>query len=306
MTPKRLHSRGPILGLWLCLLLACLPGERPGRAWALVAGGDVMLGRGVTSWLAGEWTGALAQVRPIVTGADLAFANLESPLTALPLQTEGYDLRAPPEAAQALPAAGFRLMTVANNHALDAGPAGLAQTLAALDAAGVRGVTTHHANRLAGQGTPGLSYELIALDDSVDPLDLPSTTHQVAQAARQSDLVILSIHWGGEYQAVSNVRQRQVAHALAGAGANVIVGHGPHVLQPVEWIGGTLVAYSLGNLVFDQLYPLDCRWSALLRVWVAPHQVLAVETIPVVIDRGRVRPAGEQESARILERLSPH
>jgi poly-gamma-glutamate capsule biosynthesis protein CapA/YwtB (metallophosphatase superfamily) len=102
---------------------------------------------------------------------------------------------------------------------------------------------------------------LLAFDDSVIALDVAGAARAVTAAARRSDVVIVSIHWGGEYQAAPGPRQRAVARALADAGAGLIVGHGPHVPQRIEWVGETLVAYSLGNFLFDQPYPADCRWG---------------------------------------------
>jgi len=92
--------------------------------------------------------------------------------------------------------------------------------------------------------------------------------------------------------------------ALAEVGADVIVGHGPHVLQRVEWVGETLVAYSLGNFLFDQLYPADCRWGAILRVTLRGERIVAVAAAPTVVERGRVRPASPEVAAAILDRLN--
>jgi poly-gamma-glutamate capsule biosynthesis protein CapA/YwtB (metallophosphatase superfamily) len=143
----------------------------------------------------------------------------------------------------------------------------------------------------------------LALDDSLHPLDLLAAASAVNAAAQRADVVVVSIHWGGEYQAAPSRRQREVAQVLAGAGARVIVGHGPHVLQRVEWEGETLVAYSLGNFLFDQPYPADCRWGAILRVRLTGADILAVEAFPTVTERGRVQPADPETSDAILARL---
>jgi poly-gamma-glutamate capsule biosynthesis protein CapA/YwtB (metallophosphatase superfamily) len=252
--------------------------------------GDIMLGRGVAVALEGDWETAFAAVRPWLAEADLAFANLESPLTTAPQLNSGYDLRAPPEAVAALRAAGFDLVSLANNHALDAGEAGLAQTMAVLDAAGITGLAdwlpspTFHS-------THAPIYRFLAFDDSVAPLDVQAACQAVTDAAAQADVVVVSLHWGGEYQAAPGPRQRAVANALADAGAALIVGHGPHVLQRIEWVGETLVAYSLGNFLFDQLYPIDCRWGAILRIILQGDRIVAVDVVPTMTDRGRVRPA---------------
>ncbi len=303
--------------------LFLLPGEPTPPTLTLALTGDVMLGRGVAQALDGDWEAAFAEVQPWLTEADLAFANLESPLTAAPPppfippnngegQRGGYDLRAKPEAVAALHAAGFDVLSLANNHALDAGQAGLAETVATLDAAGITGLVDLEIGGLGNlvHWSPAYwptslpTYHFLAFDDSVAPLDVAAASDRVTAAAEQAALVVVSVHWGGEYQAAPGPRQRAIARALTEAGADLIVGHGPHVLQRVEWMGEALVAYSLGNFLFDQPYPADCRRGAILRVTLQGDRLVAVKAVPTVVERGRVRPAGPEDSAAILARLS--
>ena len=303
--PARINAVSSRLALF-CLLLFCPLGEPIPPVFTLALGGDVMLGRGVAQSLDGDWQAAFAQVRPWLAGADLAFANLESPLTTMPHLAGGYDLRAAPGSVAALRLAGFDLLSLANNHSLDAGASGRAETLATLNAAGIAGVVEHNAGALVSRGGPHptLGYQLLAVDDTVAPLDVETAGRAVAAAAQQAELVVVSVHWGGEYQAAPSPRQRAIAKALAQAGADLVVGHGPHVLQPVEWEGETLVAYSLGNLLFDQPYPADCRRGVILRVTCsASCAQLSVEFVPTVVERGRVRPAHAESRSAILARL---
>ena len=268
-----------------------------------------MLGRGVARELDGEWEAAFAQVHswwtkdsPSAQQPILSVINLESPLTNAPQVRQGYDLRAPPGAVAALREAGIDAVSLANNHALDAGPEGMQETVDALSAAGIA-VWTEKVNLVPLGHTQGPVCAGLAFDDSVRPLDLPAAAGLVSEAARQAQIVIVSIHWGGEYQAAPSTRQQAIAWALAQAGADVIAGHGPHVLQRMEWMDETLVAYSLGNFLFDQPYPQDCRWGAILRVTLRGGRAVAVEVVPTVAERGRVRPADEETRAAILERL---
>jgi poly-gamma-glutamate capsule biosynthesis protein CapA/YwtB (metallophosphatase superfamily) len=290
--------------IYLCLTL---PGEPAPPTLTLAFVGDVMLGRGVAQALDGDWDAAFVDVQPWLAQADLAFANLESPLTTAPFvfPSDGmlgrYDLRAPPEAVAALRAAGVDVVSLANNHALDAGPVGLSQTMTTLGGAGIAGLVDD------GRIYPSTHlpmYCLLAFDDSVEPLDEHAAAAAVTAAADEGGLVIVSVHWGGEYQASPSPRQRAVARALAHAGADLVAGHGPHVLQRVEWVGETLVAYSLGNFLFDQPYPADCRWGAVLRVVVRDDRIVAVDALPTVVQRGRVRRAASEDAAAILARLA--
>ena len=344
------------LRLLVYLLPACLlfllPGEPTSPTTILALVGDVMLGRGVAQALDGDWEAAFAGVQPWLSDADLAFANLESPLTTspplppfppslpsspslpsppsppslpAPPSPSSYDLRAPLEAVASLHAAGFDVVSLVNNHALDAGQAGLRETVDTLHAAGIAtlanwetgtlvdgspiyqstSLPTYHSTNLPTYQPTNLPiYRLLAFDDSLTPLDVEATASTVANAAAQADLVIVSIHWGGEYQAAPSSRQRTIASQLARAGAGLIVGHGPHVLQRIEWVGETLVAYSLGNFLFDQPYPADCRWGAILRVTLRDDRIVAVEALPTVVERGHVIPASPETAAHIRTRLA--
>ena len=315
--------------LFLLALFIGLPGERALPDFTVALVGDVMLGRGVAQALDGDWGAAFDEVRPWLAGADLAFANLESPLTAAPFsppspalgRTDGgrYDLRAPRDAVAALQAAGFDVVSVANNHALDGGRAGMAQTLDALEAAGLTGLEDWEAGRsgnweigrlVDGEAFPmvqsanGPTYQILAFDDSAGQMDVEVAAGAVAAAAEQADLVVVSVHWGGEYQATPSPRQRAIAARLAAAGADVVAGHGPHVLQPVEWVGETLVAYSLGNFLFDQPYPVDCRWGAILHITLREDRIVSVDPIPTVSYWGRVKLAGPDDGSAIFARLN--
>jgi poly-gamma-glutamate capsule biosynthesis protein CapA/YwtB (metallophosphatase superfamily) len=295
------RNRTALLLLASCVLaLLFLPGEPYIPSYTLAFVGDVMLGRGVAQALDGDWEAAFAEVQPWLVEADLAFANLESPLTTAPQVSDGYNLRAPPQAFAALQAAGFDVVSLANNHALDAGEVGLAQTVSTLEARGITGVMDREVYRPVAN-LP--AWRILAFDDSGAPLDLEAAASAVAAAVEQADVVIVSIHWGGEYQAAPGPRQEAVARTLAESGASVIAGHGPHVLQRVRWVGETLVAYSLGNFLFDQPYPADCRQGTILRVTLRGGHIIGIEAVPTVVERGRVRLAGPEDTAAILARL---
>jgi poly-gamma-glutamate synthesis protein (capsule biosynthesis protein) len=295
------------------LLTALLTSATPTRPFTIVFVGDVMLGRDVATALEGDWPAAFAGVRPWLAEADLAFANLESPLTTAPYAGGRFDLRAPPEAIAALTFAGFDFVSLANNHALDGGTAGLLETIATLDRAGILAIVDSgirvfgdsEVERFPTAEIPNLRITnlriaVLAFSDTGQPLD----TTTVARAAAETDLVMVSMHWGAEYYPVTE-RQRALSQELVAAGADLIIGHGPHVLQPVEGIDGALVAFSLGNFLFDQPFP-DTRQGAILRITVDRGSITAVEAVPTFVRRGCVRPAiaaGEEEAAAVLSKL---
>jgi poly-gamma-glutamate capsule biosynthesis protein CapA/YwtB (metallophosphatase superfamily) len=302
---KGFSCRHLLLSFAVAVILAVTIGTARPRPVTLVFVGDVMLGRGVAAALNGEWAAAFRDVRPWLADADVALANLESPLTGAPFSGGRFDLRAPPEAVEALTSAGFGVVSLANNHALDGGQAGLAETLDALQRGGIVAVRD---SGLAAKDASGsreglvlpirnLRIAVLAFLDGGGPLD----TERVAWAAAEADLVVVLVHWGAEYYPVT-ARQRALARELVSAGADLIVGHGPHVLQPIGDMDGGLVAYSLGNFVFDQPFR-DTRQGAILRVTVGQEGVMAVEAMPTAIENGRVYPAARQDATSILERL---
>jgi poly-gamma-glutamate synthesis protein (capsule biosynthesis protein) len=280
--------------------------------------GDVMLGRGVTP---GE--DSLAYLAPYLQSADLALANLESPLTTIPLQTSGYNLCASPDRVRFLAEAGLDLLSLANNHSLDCGLDGLAETESTLHAAGLTALGS--ADEPVYRTINDLRLAFLAFEDVSAPLDGEAAVQLIRGAHDTSALVIVSIHWGVEYQGSASERQRQLAQQFVDAGAILIWGHHPHVLQPAKWIGPepcegsdpaaapqdrpsqgcTLVLYSLGNALFDQGGLADTRQSALVLVELDEDGVRSVHAIPFEIDiqHSRVMEADEQVTQAILELL---
>lgn len=295
------------LGVALLVIAVFQPAERTAT---LAFTGDVMLGRYVAqSNASGEWDDTLSALNPCTTTADIAFANLESPLTTAPLVEDALDLRAPQEASQALQASHFDLVSLANNHAFDAGHQGLHDTKQALLAIGVQPIGPDEEPWLTQVN--GLILVWFAFDDISAPLNMEMVQEALKTYRSDADLIIVSIHWGSELNTAPNYRQRSLASGLASAGADLIIGHHPHVMQPVEWILGskrerpTLVAFSLGNALFDQAAPPAVRYGAMLLVDVGPSGVGDVCAFPTQVDprTWRVIPASLSATESIKRNL---
>lgn len=280
----------------LATLLACLvpPGCRartgsppepgPAASLTLVAVGDILMHQDVKTAAGRDVQGMSAlwaDVAPLLQGADLAFGNLETPIAP----TSGapgvpFRFNAPETLPAALRASGFTVLSTANNHAFDQGARGLRETLDRLRSerlvalgggedrprAEALQVLERHGIRVAFLGFTDLfniDLNRRASEPWVRPLDLEPALQAVREARLRADLVVLSLHWGNEYQHQPTRRQRELAQRLVEAGCDVILGHHPHVLQPVELIetaGRTaLVAYSLGNFISnqDRMYRAD-------------------------------------------------
>jgi poly-gamma-glutamate synthesis protein (capsule biosynthesis protein) len=266
-----------------------------GETVSIALVGDIMLGRGVAPIAAADPVGMFEDSRMVLRRADLAMGNLESPLTARAhTSPTPHALEADPATARLLAGAGFDVMSLANNHAGDAGPEGLLDTIAAVRGAQMVAVGAGENPAAAGAAVhmeaQGLEVAVLAFDLAGTGLPAesgpgvaawdPATAHQlVEEAAGRSDLLIVSIHGGVEYLIEPDPRIVAVAAELTSWGADVVWGHGPHVVQPVTTTPGrdrrtSVVATSLGNLLFDQRGPLTGQ-GAVLEVRAGPEGVVA-------------------------------
>jgi len=214
-------------------------------------------------------------VKPVIEKADIAIANLEVTLAGPPFS--GYPQFSSPDAlAVAAKDAGFDVLILANNHALDRGAAGFKRTLRILDSLQIPHTGTFYDStdrrlnyplilekndmRIAllnyTYGTNGLEISPPFIINRIDT-DLIKRDLEKARKA-SPDYVIVTIHWGLEYERAANAEQKKLASFILKNGADVIIGSHPHVVQPVELICGAdsavsqLVVYSLGNYVSNQ------------------------------------------------------
>ena len=239
----------------------------PSREWTLLAGGDVLMDRTESQGI-----DPFTLIDPPLSSADFALVNVEMAISnrGLPLDKQ-FVFRAPLSAAARIAAGGIAVANLANNHAKDYGSDALIDTVEWLEAAGVttvgagssladahrhRVLTTGSGVRVAfvgasmivpltfaaGEATPGIA--------SAHPPHRSRVLDSVRAAAGEADAVIVTVHWGIERDTCPSPEQRSLAGELLAAGADAVIGHHPHVLQPVEFQDGKLVAYSLGNLVW--------------------------------------------------------
>lgn len=247
--------------------------------------------------------GIFGLVRPILAKGDLNFANLECPLTeAKPVVEKTYPITCHPKRLMYAVNAGFNLFSLANNHSVDAGAAGIDDTLALMAAtttaerplwwAGM-GATSEAANAPVELTVPGKGARvaMFALGNSspsgrVGSLHEPTLHDRIAAAAKANDIVIVSVHYGPEYVHVPSAATVEKYHALIDAGADVVVAHHPHVLQGVEAYGGGFIFYSLGNFSFGSRTRRHLETGARLysmigRVTFRDGKVAGVELVPI-------------------------
>lgn len=281
-----------------------LPVHNADTEWSLIAGGDVMLSRFVATKMAraGSVHTPFDFVRDLLQSADLAIINLENPVEeGPPVSITGLKFRANPPVLEGIAAAGIDVVTLANNHLSDAGDDAIAATLTHLKDAGI--LATGAGQDASEARTPvilernGTRIAILAYGESrfknqvtfagtqpgialADPIIM---REDIAAAKLRADVVIVSLHAGAEYKAVPDTVQHTLTQAAVDAGADLVLGHHPHVIQPLENIDGTWVIYSMGNLIFDQMWSENTRRGMLLKYIFDGTALTNIEAIPTEI-----------------------
>ncbi|OLC55722.1 MAG: hypothetical protein AUH92_01555 [Acidobacteria bacterium 13_1_40CM_4_69_4] len=237
------------------------------RRFSLIAVGDIMLGDHARKALqGGDIDYPFEAVLPLLRSAPIVLGNLEGPLARRSAkEARNYSYKVHPGLAAALTRAGINVLTLANNHALDCGRDGVLETLEALASAGSgvigAGVNRREAHqpviRQAGPWRVGLlGYywnERCAATD-----DLPGAAMDTPEALKADigslrdrvDRVVVTFHWGVTYYREPSPGNRAKARFAVDCGADVVIGHHPHVVQPFEIYRGCPVFYSVGNFTF--------------------------------------------------------
>lgn len=278
----------------------------------------------------------------ILSRADVVVGNLECALTqsATGEVSEKCKLHGDVGWAHMLKRAGIDVLSLANNHLMDHGSEGLLSTLEALRSAGVRYVGAGANKReacaplileiagrrvaflartavvvsspsYAGESVPGVAF--------LDPVDAVAAIHSCRSHA---DIVVVLIHWGIEEYSYPSPTQRELARRLVDAGADVILGHHPHVLQGIEYWGSGVIAYSLGNFLFDEfdwmhmrpdgtvtkqelrLTPGNVKGVIATFEWTEAQRPVVTETFTRIEPHGQVRVDGDPAREAEMSRLS--
>ena len=303
-----------------------LPAIRPRTSATFLVVGDIMLARGVAAAIerSRDPRRPFSAMSDVLHSVAFAFGNLESPFSARAQASPSANrliFGAPSDALSGLMDAGFKILNLANNHALDQGPAGLRRTARLLDENAIQHVgagsdldqawqpasVTANGIRIAFVGASFNDFGAARNPFVARIEDRARLRRALANCHARADFVVVTMHAGNEYTHTPNQAQIDFAHAAIDAGADLVVGAHSHWVQTFESYNGKSVFYGLGNFVFDQDWSRETTHGLALRVRLAklPGAAFAtlerIELLPVVIEHASTpRLATEREGRAIL------
>jgi len=267
----------------------------------LLAVGDIMLGElaicighGVNSVIKENGSNFIFEkIRDVLNDKDILFGNLEAVLSEKNLRMtslKSRQLRGDPDSVRGLKYAGFDVLSLANNHVLEHGKEALLDTIYTLEKNNINYVGVEKYDRkpvvmeVKGKKISFLAYCLIeepTAFNSVKTID--EILDDIRKYKDSGDINIVSLHWGTEFMPYPSQHQIELAHKIIDAGADIILGHHPHVLQGIEHYRQKVIAYSLGNFVFD-MQEGTSRESIILKITISADNAIKVNLLPVFID----------------------
>ncbi|PQP82318.1 poly-gamma-glutamate biosynthesis protein [Paenibacillus sp. PCH8] len=260
---------------------------------------------------------------------DLTIGNLETPITlgGTGAVDKTYVYKSSPKALEAMASAGFDAVNLANNHILDQGVEGLVDTLTYLKEYGIAhtgaGMNRDEAYAPAYLERKGMKIALLGFSRVVpetswkaegnragvaEAYDSTGAVKAIQEARKKADLVIVVAHWGEERVSTPNSDQTRLAHEFVDAGADLVVGGHPHVLQGLEYYKGKWIAYSTGNFIFSRSTTEETWKTAVFQARCSSDAACSMKIIPYEAGLGQALPMIDEANKLLLEqmaRLSP-
>lgn len=292
----------------------------------MIAVGDIMLSRNVASKIE-KYNNSdypFLKLKEILKSSNFNFANLESPITDGPqIQTGQMIFRADKGMEKILKDNNFKILSLANNHIPNFGERGIKDTIQLLNDTDIKfsgaGENETQAHAPAYLEINQIKFAFLSYNDSdVVPLsynagannygtafmNIEKMKESIKIAKQNADFVIISMHSGTEYTNDPNQRQIEFAYSAIDTGADLIIGHHPHVVQIIEKYKDKYIFYSLGNFVFDQMWSQETKEGIMVKFIFEKNKNIKFSITPTIIeDYSQPRLANEKEIQKILNRL---
>ena len=258
----------------------------------LLFGGDVMLARSVNTQMKkrNNYSWPVEKIKSFTSKADLFMVNLESPfgVSCMPTDT-GMVFCADPQSITTLTDSGVDVVTIANNHIFNQGEEGFVETIKILNKNNIVPVGAPLAG--AQQNiitTKNIKIGILGFNDippypkTINKLTENNLVNQIKLLRPQVDILIVTPHWGNEYS-MRSLRQKTLAHLAIDSGADAVIGHHPHWVQENEDYNGKPIYYSLGNLIFDQMWSEETKKGLMVQLTYQGKNLLKQEKFPIKI-----------------------
>jgi len=277
--------------------------QKNDRSVRLGLAGDMMLDRSVETRIdlygGGDPDFSFRNIRSYLATFDILFGNVEGPVSDKGADRGSlYSFRMRPEVAPALASAGFDVVSVANNHMGDYGDEAMADTFYRLNEAGIvyagGGLNEDEAYSARILAVEDMRIAFLAfsqfgknyLEAAADHPGIAVISDErlktsIKRAEEQSDVIVVSFHFGDEYESEPNAYQQRMSRLAIDLGADLVVGHHPHVVGPLERYRDGYIAYSLGNFIFDQDFSPETMEGALLDATIQDGRIDSARLVPV-------------------------
>ena len=298
--------------------------EKESSEIKMIVVGDIMLSRTVEQKMIeyDDYKYPFLKTAEITNKADIVFGNLETTIIeGRVIKSNEMIFRTDPKAVEGLKLAGFNVLSIANNHIMNFGRSGLESTIKNLDENNIShigaGIGKEEIYKPVIRDIKGTKFAFLGFTYNSDQrcfsdgeiygvanMEIEKMKEEVKKVRLENDIVIVSMHAGTEYKTSSSLFQESFARSAINAGANLVIGRHPHVVQNVEKYKEGYIFYSLGNFVFDQMWSNETRLGAIAEIVFKDKKINSIKFIPVKsYDYSQPAILEGAEAEMILERL---
>jgi len=274
------------------------------KTLSFTIGGDVMTGRAVAWKFHNDVTQAFENLgQGVFSNQTLDIVNLEGPISSTDFQAnptpDNLIFNFPPQTIDALKYLGVNAVSQANNHSFNQGKAGFEETKKLLEDAKITPIGSQTEYDISRFGSGAKKLSIITINLLEDHSDF---TGIIADEKKAGNIVLVFPHWGSEYEETHNQSQANAAHSWIDAGADIIIGSHPHVVQDAEIYNSKPIIYSLGNLIFDQTFSTPTQEGLIVKGSIVDKN-LTLEFLPTKIKNYQVQLKDGEEKSQAIQKL---